>query len=590
MSINAGRGSYRVMAASAAVVVLTVAGAVSALLAQNAPPAAPAPQAADAAAGPWLGLPLPGPATGNIIDFSKGELPAIPPPDAKAAPELEGRKATQYIRDVVAFSYASRDAGDKTWGRLAGTRWAEATVDYVAKHFRDAGLQDVRKETVPFTAPMTIATDWKVTVLAVPELGVGSRDIQLQSAYPMGVRAGGAGPRAGGRGAQPAGAGGPAAPVTPPPTSWSVTAPVVFVGAGTPADLVGRDLRGKIAIVQSEPAPASFFGTAGGSSQRLQQAGAVGVLATYSAPGNMQLFAGGCSNAPCFNLGGEDGEFLNALLARASAANVLDKIRISLSLTHGTIGGPGHVVVGKVAGVSSAENLVVSAHSDAWFAGANDNASGVAALIALARHYAKGPKPRHDMYFFLSPGHHSPTGGMRRLVELYPNVAPSNIMAINLEHIAQQNTYKSYFSSRGMGRATSKYGNAYAETLPVNWESPGRELSGGPMTQTYLRVLQDAAKRTHYTAVNRISPYPVAEPQAFVDAGGTAIQDVETSIWFHTSGDTPEAISEAGMQRAMFFYKDILDQSDKLTRAQMRAGAAPAAPRRGGGGGDGDGS
>lgn len=106
----------------------------------------------------------------------------------------------------------------------------------------------------------------------------------------------------------------------------------------------------------------------------------------------MQLYFGNCRDAPCFNLGGEDGDFLNHLIARASAAGLADQLRVTLSLKQALQHGPGQTLVAHVRGRSSAENLIVSAHSDAWFTGANDNASGVAALIALARHYARGPR------------------------------------------------------------------------------------------------------------------------------------------------------------------------------------------------------
>jgi Peptidase family M28 len=518
---------------------------------------------AQAPAAAWFGLPPPGPVTGQVLDF-KTTLPPIPPPSAKNAPDLDGQKAMQYVRDVVGFSQQSRDAGEKTWGRLAGSRWAEMTTDYVAGKFREAGLQDIRKETVTFVNPMPIAVDWKVTVLAAPDFGAGSGDITLQSAYPMTIR------RAGGpaRGGGPAGAGGP--PASPAGT-WQVTAPVAYVGAGTAADFATADLKGKIAIFQVEPAPAAFFGGAGRAAQQAIANGAVGVLAIYNAPGNVQLYLGTCTNAPCFNLGGEDGDFLNAVIAKAVAANALDKLRISMTVTQNVMNGPAHALVAKIAGKSSAENLVVLAHSDAWFAGANDNASGIAALIALARHYAKGPKPNHDIYFYVSPGHHSPTGGTRRLVELYPNIGRTNIVALNLEHIAQQGTYRSSIAPR-----TSKYGTVQSRWLPVNWDSPGREVAVRPSTPMLRRVITDAARRTQFTAVGEIGVAPAAELDAIIKAGALGIQDVETSMWFHTSGDTIETVSPQTLQRALFFYKDILDQSDKLSHAQMHAGAPTA--------------
>ena len=58
------------------------------------------------------------------------------------------------------------------------------------------------------------------------------------------------------------------------------------------------------------------------------------------------------------------------------------------------------------------ENIAVMAHTDAFFEGAMDNASGMATLVALAEHYAKVPRAqrRRTMTFFTTSAHHSPSG------------------------------------------------------------------------------------------------------------------------------------------------------------------------------------
>jgi hypothetical protein len=261
-------------------------------------------------------------------------------------------------------------------------------------------------------------------------------------------------------------------------------------------------------------------------------------------------------------------------IVRAAAANVLDRLQMSLSQTIvNAIGQKGHLLVGRVRGRSSAENLIVSAHSDGWFAGANDNASGVAALIALARHYGGAHRPRHDMYFILSPGHHSPTGSAQRFVQQYPQACPANILAINLEHVGQQGVYRSYFNPKGMGPAISRYGNANFPYEPVNWDSPGREIMGSPMTATLKAAVVESALRAQFTAPSRIKTGSVAELGALVAAGATGLQDVEVSPWYHTSGDTAATVAPETLQRALIFYRGLLDHMDGLSRAQVRDGA-----------------
>lgn len=548
--------SRRVPRGAAAWLAVTAAGlAFTAAAAPESPPSAPA-------AAAWYGLPLPGPATEQVVDFSNVDLPMIAAPPVADAPELAGQKLLRYVEDVVAFSYASRAAGERTWGRLAGTPWAEHTVDYVAEEFRKAGLVDIVKSEVPFLGIDRTASDWDVTLLGAPEFGAGSANVALHSAFPMGQR--------------PEGPGLPAKDETLPPiTTLAVTAPVVYVGAGTPADLAGKNVSGKIAVLRVEPAPAIFYSNpARVLPQQLINAGAASVIEIYAAPGNLQVHFGSCVDAPCFMLGGEDGEFLMMAIAKATAAGALDKLQLSLSQTIvNSRGLHGYLLVGKVPGKSHAENLILSAHSDAWFAGANDNASGLAALIGLAKHYGRGHRPLHDIYFVVSPGHHSPTGATQSLVKLYPELCPANIFTINLEHIGGQGVYPSTFNPKGMGPSTSRYGNAEFLYEPVNWDSPGREIMGAPLTATVKSALAAAAQHAQFTAPSRIATGAIAELAPVVAAGATGVQDVEVNVWYHTSGDTVATVAAESLQRVAVFYRDLVDGMDHLSRAAVRAQA-----------------
>ena len=61
---------------------------------------------------------------------------------------------------------------------------------------------------------------------------------------------------------------------------------------------------------------------------------------------------------------------------------------------------PGNNVVGYLPGERAGAPIVVGAHHDGWFSAAFDNASGVAAVLALARALAPpGHRPRHTLCF-----------------------------------------------------------------------------------------------------------------------------------------------------------------------------------------------
>ena len=91
----------------AAATVAAVAAALAAIAVASAA------VAQTAASGPWFGVPAPGPATEQVLDFKASDLPMIPAPSVRDAPELDGRKVHKYLEDVVDFSYQSRAAGER---------------------------------------------------------------------------------------------------------------------------------------------------------------------------------------------------------------------------------------------------------------------------------------------------------------------------------------------------------------------------------------------------------------------------------------------------------------------------------------------
>src|SRR5207253_4200335 len=100
----------------------------------------------------------------------------------------------------------------------------------------------------------------------------------------------------------------------------TVTAPLLYVGHATDADLVGRDLKGQIAVVHSTPNPGVYSTNENGRLAVLIRRGAAAVIEILEQPGNMQSFDGdrhGCSPNLCFTIGGEDGFFLEAVLGKA---------------------------------------------------------------------------------------------------------------------------------------------------------------------------------------------------------------------------------------------------------------------------------
>ena len=93
-----------------------------------------------------------------------------------------------------------------------------------------------------------------------------------------------------------------------------MTAPLVYVGAASPAVLQHIDVKGKIAVQLIVPQGHMMFerGAVDSRADELVKRGAVGVFNLVRLPGNeLSRDFSNCGN-PCFNIGGRDGLFLES--------------------------------------------------------------------------------------------------------------------------------------------------------------------------------------------------------------------------------------------------------------------------------------
>jgi hypothetical protein len=170
----------------------------------------------------------------------------------------------------------------------------------------------------------------------------------------------------------------------------------VWAGLGMASDFKGKDVRGKAVFIYSIPTPGSLIQSAGwmGAVARAQQQGAAAILVVLAIPGNMSFVSHmqGLSNepkVPVFTVGLDDGEAVESLNATAGAGQAV-KTRVRWDVETVT-----NLKAANVIGVlpgQTDENIVVIAHTDGFFEGANDDAAGTATLVGLAEYYAKRPR------------------------------------------------------------------------------------------------------------------------------------------------------------------------------------------------------
>lgn len=282
-------------------------------------------------------------------------------PSAERDPALAAARAlpvdVDHLRGVV--DHLAGVGSSPLGFRVTGTEEDREVAEYVAGELREAGLRDVEVEEVTVDG-------WRFT---------GARVAVADGPVVEGACLGGA----------------------PPTLAGGVAGRLVDGGDGTRRTLDRLDVAGAIVLVDwnKTPVPCDV-------GLELGLRGAAGMLVApgedgpfFQAEDALGAFDGHwhASAPPMMTLRKRDARLLRERLADGAVA-----VTLTVEATV-TPGAAGHNAVGFLAGDEPGP-IVVGAHHDGWFRAAFDNATGVAAMLALARGLAAaGHVPRHTICF-----------------------------------------------------------------------------------------------------------------------------------------------------------------------------------------------
>ena len=478
--------------------------------------------------GPWFGTPLPPPLSDptrpvlTYQDFFPTLAATFPHRPGKHDDRLDGAKLRQDLRTIIDFSLESFRAGEKLWGRRAATASFQHTLEWVDQQWKAAGLKDSRIEPFPVNGPLWVPEAWQV------QLTGGGDAVTLTSAFPQQGSATG-----------------------------NISAPVVFVGRGTPADLAGRDLRGKIAVMHVRPEPSLFGSAEQGIPAQLVKRGAVAVVEAVEGPANIQYYDPrfGCAPAMCFMVGGQDGWFLEQVIGKAADADVQLKMSLTLRASAKTGLTSGNVIA-TIPG-RDPKRLVINAHADGYFQGADDNASGLATLIALSRYFAEQPTPKHTLVFVASGGHHGPGNGPAALLAAHPEWKGNVLTIVNLEHLAYADAV------RGKVRAQDNFGMVWNTSVTEGAKSVGVTNLAPFVGELWKEAPHCFGVATYQQYARNVS----GDLGGFSPLAVPMTQMIQSGTFYHTSGDVFEQVPEAGLERAARFYAWFVEQLDAAPEA-----------------------
>src|SRR5262245_38901543 len=492
----------------------------------------------------WLGVKLPPGFQAEvppvILGKDYGPRPATVPPGEERFTALTGDAIRRDLETIVGFSRWSRETREigsgQLWGRVTGLPSGQRTMDWVERRFKDSGIQKVERQWFDQApqATLWLPLSWEVRMHADPAFGGDSKDVVLESAMP-----------AGGTELPPDG----------------LTAPLVFVGTARPAELQNIEVRGKIAVQHITPKGHLFLerGPARAKAQDLIKRGAVAVFNIVDQAGNMRMRDISECGGPCFNVGGQDGRFIEQVMDAAATAHVSAPLRATLQLrSEERTGLRASNVIGIVSGVSD-ENIIINAHVDGWFEGANDNADGTAILAALAQHFAKPEnRPARTLVFVGSAGHHTPgLSGPEHLVSLNRDLIAKNVLLVNLEHVAVRHLNPARTDTDGIRDAITDSGEDFL-------------MNGLSKRSPFLEgIIREGGIRYGLNFVSQASTYGAGD-NARVD--GPLLQLIQGNPLYHTSGDVADTISTPGLERVARFTAYFVNRVAAAPRAQFYPG------------------
>lgn len=481
------------------------------------------------AAGPGRAAP-PGTPPGGVLqgpgiyDFQEHLLHWPLPADDKKYGAINGHKIHGYVEDLTAIARKYRDDGHpQFWGRIIGTQADHDSSAWLQAKFKSFGLSDVHEQTE------NLVDQWMPQSWSVLASGPSGETTSLETAQPAYQTK------------------------ATPPAGLNLEA--AWVGTGSEADYVGKDVKGKAVFIFSMPLPGSWrhTATAENAIRRAEAKGAAAIFAVIAIPGNVRTqFYPTNTNVPTFSMGMADGYKMRDAIAEGGLANPAHvAIKLDVKMTPGMTTG---TVWGTLPG-STKEKIVIIAHRDGWFESGTDNASGVAALAGLAEYYSKVPKSqrKRTIIFLGTTGHHnggnvSGTWMLQHRDTLFKDAA----LLINLEHVATTQTYLLGEDVRFANRSTG-----------MLW------YAGGPRRPK----LQDiAAKAFAEFGVATYATPELAAPGGEMSGLWPYVAGVQASdynVFFHSDHEGADTVPWTGLEEITRAYAKIIDRVNTLPLSDL---------------------
>jgi hypothetical protein len=278
--------------------------------------------------------------------------------------------------------------------------------------------------------------------------------------------------------------------------------------------------------------------------------GAAAIFVTLLIPGNQRnQFYPVNSKVPTFALGYEDGLAVREMIGK-SRGGTAPRVHINLGIKM-VPDLKTSTVWGTLPGMTD-ETVIITAHRDGWFEGANDNGTGVATMLGLAEYFARIPKEqRHRTIMFLgTTGHHDGTAESGTWLSQHKELFAKNALLINCEHTAATDLV--------IGNQT---------ITKANWAAPLNWYVGGS------KKLEDIAVKAYATFGVPVDEIPSRTPAGEIGRiyqFSPSIQLIGTGLFWHSDRETTAITPAPALANTTRAYAKIIADIDKVSLQDLQ--------------------
>jgi hypothetical protein len=439
----------------------------------------------------------------------------LAPADQQYA-SIDGNHLLTFVDELTAMSRRYRDNGHpQFWGRIIGTEADTENAEWMLAKFRQFGLTDVHEQYFDLP-PQWMPQSWSVAASS------NGKNLALGTAQPTYL-----------------------AVATP---SGGLDLEAVYAGLGSEADInLSRNVKGKAVFFYSTDTASRHVGISDNAIKRLADRGAAAIFIIPGLPGNIRTqFYPVNSPVPTFTLGQQDGLAMRDMIAAAAGEPVHVKLSLNVSRVPNLRSG---TVWGTLPGVTD-ENVIVVAHRDGWFEGANDDAAGVATMVGMAEFFSRVPKEqrRRTIIFMGTTGHHNNSAESGTWLGAHPEVFAKTALLFNAEHT---------------GLADTGHNSIRPNDQPAsyNWYA-GR-------TQKLADIVVNAMNTFGVPSGPQSSGSPPGEIGRFYQYA-PSIEIINGGYVWHSDHEVSETISPIGLAAVTRTYAKVINDTANMPIAELR--------------------